>query len=190
MAWSLKTFLGLSTDASAANLNQIRTNLNDHLRLHAHTGAAGDGGAGVFVNSDYIQLPPWFPFSNSGWGTLDTSTVLQFGARLTTDNTAQGNSVTFKITPRAGTWRFDLLHSRATNYGIATITIDGVSIGTADFYNGSTVHGSESSITGITIANTPIFAPVSLVLTMSTKNASSSAYGAGINFICLRRTGA
>jgi hypothetical protein len=186
MSWLLKTFLGLSTDANATNLNQLRTNL-DLLNTHAHSGQPGDGDS-LSLGAEYIQVLSLFPSGNSGWLTR-TADAFLFGGYMATDDTNVGHTIDFWVNMRGGTWRLDLLHRKASNYGIATITIDGVSAGTIDFYNAVTQQEQTSSLTGITVSNLAANSHQLLRFSLSTKNASSSAYGAGLRFMALRRTG-
>lgn len=188
MAWSIKTFRALTADATAANLNQIRTNLNTHLRLHAHTAVAGDGGT-LLVAQDYVQIFPFFSTSNTNWGTRVQASA-RLGGYLETTTSAQNNAVFWKVALRAGTWRIDLLHRKASNYGIITAAFNGVTAGTIDLYAAGSSNDNESSITGITLAGSNVNSSYTLSFTMATKNASSSAYAAGVQFIALRRTGA
>ena len=87
----------------------------------------------------------------------------------------------------AGTWSFTLLHDRGSDRGIATVSIDGTSVFTADAYAASPVENIATTGSGIVVAS----AGQKLVrITMATKNASSTGYFFGFQGLSGRRTGA
>lgn len=100
--------------------------------------------------------------------------------------TSQNAFVEWDLTMEAGTWTLDLYYAKNTSFGIYTISLDGVSVGTIDSYAASSVTGNITSIAGIVVA-----AGVhALRLTMATKNASSSDYVGIFNAVSMVRTGA
>lgn len=190
MTWSLKSFLGLSTDASADNLNQLRSNLLS-LRDHTHTGVAGDG-ALLLGGVEYLQLIPWYPQTNVGFGTLTISTGSgsPMNAILTTDNTNPNNECTFPISLKRGTWNLNLIGRTNNSSGIASIYLDAALMGTIDFYSAGANDSANLSLTGFTVSALPIATGQTLRILMATKNASSGGYGCGLRFLQFRRTGA
>lgn len=193
MAWSLLKFLGLTAQANAANLNQLRTNLNDHLRLHAHSGAAGDGAslsAWRLGNGRMLILPFRGNFVGLGWATTTNDASAYFGGYVETDNSNQNNRIEFQVCLRGGTWRLDAAGLTGSDYGISTVTLEGATIGTLDWYSATTpVYNVIQSIASFSVPALPIGNFQQLALTQATKNASSSAYRAKLIYIALQRTG-
>jgi len=74
-----------------------------------------------------------------------------------------------------------------TDKGIATIAIDGSSVGTLDTYAASEGQNVLKSLTGIAVAADGNHV---LRITNATKNASASDYTLSITYIVLTRTGA
>lgn len=190
MAWSLRTFRGLQPEATAANLNQLRENL-DLLKLHAHGGAPGDG-ALLLGGAEFVQIVPWFPYSDVNWATLsqDSSDGNYLHSILTTDTNALNNECAFRVSLKRGTWNIDVIGRKTSASGIATVYLDDVSKGTLDFYNGGTQENAQLTITGFSVPALAIAAGQILKFKITSKNASSSNYACGIRFIQLRRTGA
>lgn len=196
MAWSVRRFLGLD-EVTAAELNQLRTNLNDHLRLHTHSGTDGDGAskAGWETGASFLGFTANYVQSNntgSDWATFTEDASCEFGGYLqnTVGPPAQNNFIEWDLPLTSGTWRFDLLHTTASDNGIYTVTLEGVSLGTIDGYSAATTRNVASSITGFTVAAQPRNTLLSLRFTMATKHASSTGYRGRIQFISMRRTGA
>ena len=92
--------------------------------------------------------------------------------------------IEFDVVLSAGTWTISLLNSVGPDRGIATIYLDGVSVGTADLYAAAGAN-SVNSVTGVVVATS---GKKRLKIKMATKNASSTAYYAFLNLISLRRT--
>lgn len=99
-------------------------------------------------------------------------------------STAQNDEIGCDVVLAAGTWSIFLLHFRHTSTGIATVSLDGSSVGTIDTY-GSSLASQVGSITGITVATT---GKKALKLKGATKNGSSSGYALWISLIVLVRT--
>lgn len=99
---------------------------------------------------------------------------------------AQNAFIEWDLPMDGGTWTFDLMYRKDATYGIYTISVDGVSVGTIDGYAGVAAVSNLTSVTGIVVA--PGMRAVRL--TMATKNASSSNYTALFNSLSLVRTGA
>ncbi len=189
MAWSIKRFAGLAA-LTAAELNQLRTNLNDHLRLHAHTGALGDGAAHTnwVTGVDFLPIVPSID-NSSGWQAADDA-LAEFGGYRETTDALTGHTASFTMALRPGTYRLDLLHLTGSDYGIATFSFNGVTLGAIDMYSAATTRNVASSLTGLAIAGTPFRTTQTFTLLINTKHASSTGYRARLQYLCLRRTGA
>jgi len=190
MAWLTKTWQAFTT-ASAADLNQFRPNL-EILKLHSHDGTDGGGGALTNLRGgwDYVQILPFYPYSNTGWGTRTIDTTAVFTGYLETDSSSAGNLAKWYCHLRNGTWRIDVCHGKGADNGIMTFTYGALTLGTVDCYNAATSYNNDSAVTGITVNNFAVSTPYYLTVTMATKNASASAYRGRLQFIALRRTGA
>ena len=108
---------------------------------------AGTVVQGTWDNNSLDSNVRWF---NTYWGNFATK--------------AQNDEMTWQVYLMAGTWRLDVYGLTATYNGIADWRIDGSSIGTQDWYSGSTVYNLTKSITGITVASSGIkvFGPENL----------------------------
>lgn len=143
-------------------------------------------------DSDVSSLLPWvvdvdvFPaaISNTNWDTITLATVYLYGAGKLSSG-AQNDEIAWDIVLAAGTWTLELIHTKNTNLGIYTVSLDGTTIGTIDGYNGSAANNSRGSITGIAVAAS---GKTRLKLKMATKNASSSSYFGLIHALQMRRT--
>lgn len=187
MTWSLKTFLGLSTDASLTNLNQMRDNLLA-LRLHTHSGTEGDG-ALLFGGAQFVQILPWYPASNVNWSTLTFDTGVAT-ARLMVNTNELGNECTFPVALTPGTWDVSVWGWVSNSSGIASVYLDNSILGTLDFYAASGGTDGQRTFTGATVAGLTLPTTQSLRFVVTGKNASSSSYNCGLRFIQLNRTGA
>lgn len=128
------------------------------------------------------------PRTHTNWNSAAPTNATILGT-LSTSSGAQNDSVTYDIYLAAGTYTFDLFHFRFTDRGIFRITIDGASLtslgGSADTIDSYVAAGGVSrrdSITGIVVPSSGLKA---VVMTMATKNASSSSYvgsWSGFNF--------
>lgn len=146
------------------------------------------GTAGVSqatVNTTVAAATPWNvwmhgqgrPATNTGFATFGTS-----GQRT---SASQNDEIGWDFYLAAGTWEFWLLHITNNNRGIYTVTLDGASVGTVDGYSSGSVTYVESQIAGHVVASAGV---KRLLLKMSTKNASSSAYIGSIQLVGMRRT--
>lgn len=86
----------------------------------------------------------------------------------------------------AGRYSVTVIYTKASQYGILDVKIDGVSIGTIDLYSAATTNNNVSTFTGVSLAA----GPHSLRLAANGKNASSGDYMLAIASITLTRTGA
>lgn len=95
------------------------------------------------------------------------------------------DAITFWDVPLdIGTWRLDLMAYRDANAAIATISLNGVTVGTLDLY-GVTSGADRFTLSGIAVAAPGLYA---VKLSTPTKNASSGGYRCWFNEIVLTRT--
>lgn len=92
----------------------------------------------------------------------------------------------FDVVIDAGTWTLSLMHRRATDRGIYTVTVDGVNVGTIDGY-ATAADNIITQVAAITVA-TP--GRHRIRFAMASKNASSSSYVGHLSGFTLFRTGA
>lgn len=85
----------------------------------------------------------------------------------------------------AGTYDVTILGSAFTDRAILTLTFDGVSKGTADFYNTPSGIIKQITITGCVV---PASGVVAVRLAALTKNASSSSYQVWLGSVTFKRT--
>jgi hypothetical protein len=146
------------------------------------------GSAGVSqatVNTTVAAATPWLtwvhgqgrPATNTGFTTLGTS-----GQRT---SASQSDEIGWDFYLAAGTWEFWMVHITNNNRGIYTVTLDGAAVGTVDGYSAGSVTYVEAQIAGHVVATAGV---KRLLLKMSTKNASSSAYVGSIQLCGMRRT--
>ncbi len=119
---------------------------------------------------------------NTNWSTLNTSGGI--GGSDTESSGAQNDEIYWDLGVSGGTWDITVVYYRGNNRGIATVSVDGVSAGTIDFYNASAVVNQIGTITGVSITA----GKRRLKLKMATKNGSSSSYFGTIQWVQLRRT--
>lgn len=118
------------------------------------------------------------------WAALLDTGSLHNGIVYNTTG-AQNDEAGWDLTLAAGTYKFSYVHWKANDEGIATVLLDGVSVGTVDAYNSSQVKNVYSEITGITVATS---GKHRLTLKAATKNASSSNFIVSMQAVQLRRT--
>lgn len=122
------------------------------------------------------------------WGTPKASTGVwasnqTLPAPILLSDGAQNASVSYDVALAAGTYTLDLLHDTYTNRGIYTVALDGVTIATQDGY-GAVSARLLSTFTGIVVADGAHV----LSFTLTTKNASSSAYTGALTEAVFTRT--
>jgi hypothetical protein len=122
--------------------------------------------------------------THTNWNTLSVDNAcLHCGYRLSSG--AQNATVSWDVTLSPGTWTMAMVHHQDSNRGIYTVTLDGVSLGTVDGYNGALNRNTQSTIAGFSVT-TP--GKKRLAFTMATKNGSSSSYFGTLSAIQLFRT--
>lgn len=132
-----------------------------------------------------IEVNPFLtPATQTNWSELlkDDSQLMNGYLRSTG---AQNAEIGWDVLLSAGTWTFSLLAIGVSDGGIATVSLDGNSIGTIDTYSKEVAYNLLKTITGATVATT---GKKRLLLKMATKNASSTAYRCDISAVGLRRT--
>lgn len=117
--------------------------------------------------------------------TADANQVFLEGIWNNITGAGQNDELEYKIYLDIGIYVFGLLGAKATNGGIITVSIDGVSVGTIDQYNGSSVYDQLLTITGITLSTKGL---KTVSLKMATKNGSSSDYIGRYGYLWFRRT--
>jgi hypothetical protein len=102
-------------------------------------------------------------------------------------NTAgvQNNEYGWDLGLTKGTWSIQLTYTKNPVYGIATVLIDNVSVGTIDQYAAANTTNQQTSITGISITTS---GKKRLTLKAATKNAASPNYYITAQKLALWRT--
>lgn len=121
---------------------------------------------------------------SSGVWTVTPDATKIFGGSILSNGT-QDEYAEWDVAVVPGTYVLKLLHDRATNRGIYTVTLDGASLGTIDGYNASP-DLAVSALSSFTVSTTGI---VPVRFAMATRNASSSNFFASISGFTLTRTG-
>lgn len=137
-------------------------------------------------------LVPWHfwidPFTtaatNTNWNTL-TINASQIHNGFMLSSGAQNDEIGWDVVLAAGTWEFSIRARTDTNRGIATVTLDGSSVGTMDMYTAAGAFNQLLTISSISVATT---GKKRLLFKMATKNASSSSYFGSFSNVGLRRT--
>ncbi len=124
------------------------------------------------------------PATQTNWSTLLQNSSLVLGCRLESTG-AQNAELGWDVTLAAGTWRVDVWGHTLTDSGITTVSLDGATIGTLDWYSNPAVANVAKSITGVTVAAT---GKKRLLFQVATKNASSTSYYGRLSMVTLTRT--
>lgn len=135
-----------------------------------------------------VDMDLMFPSSaTSGTWAVAQNSAGMFGGWVTNSaGTANGDYIQWANVPMpAGTYTVALAAQKTTGSGILDILIDGVSLGTVDLYNGSTVTSYYTATTSYAPSSTAL---VTVKLLLNGKNASSSGYLARISRLIFKRT--
>lgn len=144
-----------------------------------------DGGAvPVSVLPDQVVVPYMYPSAINGSYTRSPQNIFYDYLSMQTGNNS-ADYFEYPVLLRAGTWNLDMIAVRNSNCGIATITIDGVSVGTLDWYGGAD-YKLLQTLSGISIATAGV---KTVRFASATKNGSSSGYYLEISGIVFTRTG-
>lgn len=119
------------------------------------------------------------------WGFLPSASAINNGVKFNT-STAQNDETGWDLILAAGTWRLDGLFLKNNNYAIATVLLDGVSVGTFDGYAASSSYNNVVAITGITVA---LSGKHRISLKAATRNASNTTgWYIALSALSMRRT--
>lgn len=122
-------------------------------------------------------------WANTNWSTITLNTAYAMNG-IKESTGAQNAEIIWPVTLSAGTWTFELLHSKNTDVGIYTVYLDDTSIGTIDGYAADTKN-QVGTITSVSVTATGRYM---LKIKMATKNGSSSNYFGRIHHVRLMRT--
>lgn len=122
----------------------------------------------------------WFPwqaeFSKVGANWARGNDSLSLGMGYLFDQPAsQNDEIVWNVYLDSVTWKFPLIYNSFASAGIATIQLDGSTVGTIDMYSAGTTRNVYSEITGIAVATPGVKA---MKVLLATKNASSTRYDA------------
>lgn len=131
------------------------------------------------IDIDVFQQPK----ANTNWATLTTaSTRIREGHRFNGSN--ENSELKWDVPLAAGDWTLELMHSVATNNGIAHWYVDDVSIGNVDGYNASGAFNIRSSLTF-----RAAYARIAEIrVKIETKNASATNFAFPLQWVQLRCT--
>lgn len=171
MAWTNLTKTGdytngkvIGTATGQQNLNTEITNIVSKINT---AGALADGAYPWHVPVDVFMGAS----ANTNFSTISTGANIIHGGYISNGG-VQNSEVTFNVVLNAGTWTMNMMHGRNTTHGIATVYLDGSSIGTVDAY-GSISNNNVSAISSIAVSTSGKHV---LRIVIATKNASSSSY--------------
>lgn len=142
-------------------------------------GGGGGGGSPLFVPAYNVT-----GYTGTAWSLTAISSAMLNGY-ISHASAAQNDTVYYDFWLAAGTYQVDILTHQSTGMGIATVALDGTTLGTIDMYAGVSAWNTTTTFTGATIAASGI---KRLLLTMATKNGSSSGYNYRLGSVCLTRT--
>lgn len=137
-----------------------------------------------------VFIVPWAGYKSTTGFTNRTQDSAQLGGGYLINFPGvgpQNDEVEWDIWLEAGTYTLFAVSATTTDRGISTFTLDGSSVGTLDWYAGSTTSNVLKTITGITVATAGL---KSFKVKMATKNASSSNYYMQQQSFAWIRTGA
>lgn len=121
---------------------------------------------------------------NTGWDftTFSYNASYFFSLRKYSGNGAQNNEIYWDVPMSAGTWALELYYFTDPSYGIFTILIDDVEVGTVDSYIASGGTRTRAEITGIAVATSGV---KRIKLKAATTNASSTSPRYRLDFSAL-----
>ena len=151
---------------------QLRDNLN----------ARGEGQRNQLINVFST------PKTQKGWDVTTQNSVNSSYPYLqafgTTGDYVGGYYISWDVPLTAGTWSLFMWARQQAQNGIMTVTLDGVTLGTLDWYAASAAF-AQQSIAGWTVSESDVR---ELRLESSTKTASSTGFNQVLASILLRRT--
>lgn len=132
---------------------------------------------------DWPAWPDWFEAGGTP-GRTQASGASGGGYLNSVD--ADGTYLGWKVCVAAGTYTLTLVYPKTTTRGKLQMSVDGVDVGTLlDAYNGSTTYNNVHTATGIALTE----GPHTVRITVNGKNASSTGYRIGAQWLSLERTG-
>lgn len=138
----------------------------------------------TFASPSVVILPWTEPFATVGSWTRTQSSAHLGGGTMTGPSTID-NSISFRVALGAGTYTITAIGSQNATYGISTVALNGVSVGTLDWYAAG---GSANNVKTITSVAVTVPGVYTLSFTAATKNASSGNYAQILNLLALHRT--
>lgn len=129
------------------------------------------------------DVPPWAYESGGATPVVSITTGARWGSYYAVVN--QNEYLEYRLFLPAGTYTLLCIARHNTNRAIATVTLNGNTIGSMDQYAGASTDNASSSIAGIVVTTTGVH---TLRLTGATKNVSSSGYSLAANWLEFRRT--
>ena len=142
-----------------------------------HTKLTGEG---------HISMFPWHYYEIVQGTFAWTATTSQIYYSIFQNAAGvQNDELTYKLCLDAGTYTLTVLGMKDVDMGIATYSIDGSSVGTIDWYNGSAQYNRIQSVTGISVTSPGL---KTLSVKSSTKNGSATKYVINMTTISLYRT--
>lgn len=178
--------LDLSADRTAAALRTALTLVvgTDVQAYHAALAAIATAGTS-YEDRILILCAAQYPSSLTGSWTETGGSMIGGGYAAT--GTTNDQSFTYsRLRLRGGTYSMRFRRRTGSTSGIATITLGGVAVGTADGYSAGNVNDAAVTFTGITVAE----GFVDLVVTNPTKNATATNYVIQPQLFDIWRTGA
>lgn len=120
------------------------------------------------------------------WATVSAPATagILWGGQLIAPTTVNSHG-DFMVLLEKGTYNITITRATAANYGIVTWMLDGITLGTVDGYNASTVYNGTTTYSSV---NVPISGWHLLEGIILSKNASSSNFSAGLQHIRFNRT--
>jgi hypothetical protein len=187
-----RTTLGLGTIATQASSSVsvtggTITGITDLAVADGGTGASTAANARTNLDVQRrlwraeINASAWQATAVGAWVTGATGMFTYFSA--VSDGT-QNASIDYTVDLSPGTWSLKFFGYRGPGLGIATIKLDGTTIGTIDLYV-AVAAAYDSTITGITVSTD---GAQTLQVVMATKNASSSGYQGNASWFTMWRT--
>ena len=101
------------------------------------------------------------------------------------NSNAQNDQIDFKVYLATGTYTFSLLLVKSATAAIATILLDGVSLGTIDMYAAVNTYNQIGSISNLTVTSAGL---KTLSVKAATRNGSSAGWTLAISSMSLFRT--
>jgi len=138
------------------------------------------------VGEGHITILPWHYYAiiQGTWSFAWSSVYHWYGVFQNGSTHANGDQLDYKVYLDIGTYTLVEMGATSTGFGIMDYLIDGVSGGTADWYD-SSAYNVRKAVTGIVIATAGV---KTLSLKINGKNVSSSDYYHYAQSISLFRT--